>query len=208
MELEAHYWDSLEQRGEALCRLGLLTIKVYISTVSRQLCTLPQHACTQTHCPSTPAHQHPFILAQFQHVTSGRVTSYSVSKTYGLVDGEIKMRMKTAFTPTPGSHSFTSNETTGYAGRREELKSECARSRVDRRVWSQVKALSECCASTRQCERRSNLEASEHPHDIGPSPTAVTPLPPTHKRTANIWRRIKKGLLPLVEYLNLKVCAG
>lgn len=163
------------------------------------------------HKHSVPQLLHISILSSwlsFSILHLGESPSYSVSKTFGPVDGEIKRKMKTAFTPTPGFHSFNSNETTGYGGKREELNSERARSRVDQRVWSQVKALRERCASTRQCERRSNLEASEHPHDIGPSPTAVTPLPPTHKRTPNIWRRMKKGLLLFLEYLNVKVCAG
>lgn len=61
---------------------------------------------TQTHCPSTPAHQHPFILAQFSAFYIS-VTSYSVSKTYGLVDGEVKMRWR-----WPSHHHL--NSTPGF----------------------------------------------------------------------------------------------
>lgn len=70
-------------------------------------------------------------------------------------DGEIKMRVKMAFTPSPEYSSFISTEPTGQKKGERGIKKRgsvftCwSALSVSMCVWSQVKALSECCASTR-----------------------------------------------------------
>lgn len=76
------------------------------------------------YAPSPNMHAHKHAVPQLLH--SSILSSWL---RFSLVDGEIKMRTKAAFTPTPGLRSSVSNETTGYEGKREEGKSERARSR-------------------------------------------------------------------------------
>lgn len=101
MELEAHYWSSLEQRGEALCRLGLLTIKVYSSTVSRQLCTIPQHTYAYTNTLSLNSRAseslHPASVSTFYILECHLMQKLKeIQSPNAHSDGEIKMRMNTA----------------------------------------------------------------------------------------------------------------
>lgn len=62
-ELEAHYRHSVEHCGEALSRLGLLTIRAYFCTVSRQL--FPDNPPT----PPTPPNTHRHTLPHLQHIS-------------------------------------------------------------------------------------------------------------------------------------------